>query len=185
MRWVLARDWCAAAILLFCWRHYDELVDRRRVRASDWALAVALGLGIFAAWIHLDAPYLAFPREEGFDPHRAGMGGPLALVLRFLALTFVVPLMEELFWRSFFLRWIDARNFTKLDPHRVSVRAIIVCSALFATEHSLWFAGLLAGIAYSALYVRTGNLRVPLLSHAVTNGALATWIVATSSWQYW
>lgn len=185
MRWTLARDWAVAAILVFCWRHYEELRERHSVRTADWVLAVVLGFAVFAAWIHLDSPYLAFTREEGFDPWRAGEAMPIALVLRFLAITFAVPVMEELFWRSFLMRWIDARNFLKLDPHRVSLKAIAVTSILFATEHSLWFAGLLAGIAYAGLYVRTGNLRVPLLSHAVTNGALATWIVATGNWQYW
>jgi hypothetical protein len=30
--------------------------------------------------------------------------------------------MEELFWRSFLMRWIDRRNFLSVDP-RLSVRS--------------------------------------------------------------
>jgi len=75
------------------------------------------------------------------------------------------------------MRWIDAR--------RVSAMAVALSSALFALEHSLWLAGLIAGLAYAGLYITTNNLRAPVLAHAVTNAILGLWIVATGSWHLW
>ena len=58
-------------------------------------------------------------------------------------------------------------------------------SVLFATEHRLWFAGLLAGLAYGWLYKRSGNLWVPIVAHALTNALLAAYVLATGSWSFW
>jgi len=93
--------------------------------------------------------------------------------------------MEELFWRSFLMRWIDARDFLNLDARRVSGMALALTCGLFAVEHSLWVAGLMAGLAYAGLYITTNNLRAPVLAHAVTNAILGLWILATGSWQLW
>jgi hypothetical protein len=97
----------------------------------------------------------------------------------------VVPVMEELFWRSLVMRWIDQRDFLAADPRRATLAAFLISSGLFALEHTLWLAGLLAGLAYAWLYRRTGNLRVAIASHALTNGLLGAWILATHDWRYW
>ncbi|HEY6088102.1 MAG TPA: CPBP family intramembrane glutamate endopeptidase, partial [Burkholderiaceae bacterium] len=36
--------------------------------------------------------------------------------------------MEELFWRSFLLRWIQQPQFETVDPRRVGLRAVIICT---------------------------------------------------------
>jgi CAAX prenyl protease-like protein len=107
------------------------------------------------------------------------------VALRLFGLVLVVPVMEELFWRSFLMRWIARRDFLALAPARAGAVAFLLSSALFALEHSLWFAGLLAGLAYGWVYMRTGNVRVPIASHAITNGLLGAWILATQNWHHW
>jgi CAAX prenyl protease-like protein len=52
-------------------------------------------------------------------------------------------------------------------------------------EHSLWAAGILAGLAYGWLYMKTNNLWVPILAHAVTNGMLGLWVLHTGQWTFW
>ena len=87
--------------------------------------------------------------------------------------------------KHFLLRWIDKREFLAFDPRSASWVAFAISSALFASEHSQWFAGLLAGMTYNWIYMRTGNLWVPIVSHATTNGLLGIWILATGNWQFW
>jgi CAAX prenyl protease-like protein len=65
------------------------------------------------------------------------------------------------------------------------MRAFVITTALFAIEHNRWFAGVVAGVVYNVLYMRSGNLWVPILAHAVTNGSLGVWILYTESWQFW
>jgi CAAX prenyl protease-like protein len=185
-RWLYGvRAGAALLALALLWRYYSELRDLRSVRWIEWVHGLALGALVFAVWIHLDFRPLALAGGGGYDP-RGGEGLMWGLVVvRVAGATLVVPIMEELFWRSFILRWLQRPAFLAVDPSRLGVRALLVSSALFATEHRLWFAGLLAGLAYGWLYRRSGNLWVPILAHAVTNGLLAAYVLSTGSWGFW
>jgi len=188
-RWiVLGRGLATGALLLWLWPHFRELRSAPALRAREWAISIAVGVAVFVAWIHLDRPWMTFGSfgAAGFNPLAADGSLDLPVVaLRFAILVAIVPVMEELFWRSFLLRWIDKRDFLAADPRRASVLAIAATSLLFAAEHSLWLAGLVAGAAYTSLYVGIGNLRSCVVSHAVTNGLLGAWIVATRDWRFW
>src|SRR5258706_12659531 len=166
-RWLTAwRGVIAGLALALYWPSYTELRGARDVAPGQWLLAIAVGLGVFAAWIHLDRPGIAFDSGPGFDPSAPdGRVDPLLAGLRLFGLALIVPVMEELFWRSFMLRWIDSRDFLAVDPRRASAFAFGATCGLFALEHSLWLAGLIAGAAYGWLYMRSRNLWVPILSH--------------------
>lgn len=188
-RWVVAsRGVAVAAVLAVLWRHYQEL-HRARVKApaGDWVLAIATGIGIFFLWIAFSSGWSTFGElSGGFVPLRAdGSLDPTLAALRLFGLVLVVPVMEELFWRSFVMRRIDSADFLGLDPRRAGAVAFALSSGLFALEHSQWFAGLVAGMAYAGLYMRSRNLLIPIASHSTTNALLGTWILATGSWTFW
>ena len=188
LRWLhLARGGAAALLLAIFWRKYVELLDPGSSRLREWLIAVASGLVVFALWIQLDRGWATLGSgTPGFDPTGPdGRIDPLLAVLRFASLALVVPVMEELFWRSFLMRWLDAPAFEFADARRTSLRAFIFVAVLFGLEHDQWLAGVISGIVYNWLYVRTGRLWIPIASHAVTNGALGAWILATHSWHLW
>lgn len=167
------------------WRCYAELKDISRVRRSDWALALGIGAVVFVLWVNLDFKPLAIAASGGFNPRTGGSMDLGLAAMRLAGATLIVPVMEELFWRSFIFRWLQKPSFLSVDPTAVGLQALIISSALFASEHRLWFAGLLAGLAYGWLYKRSGNLWVPILAHAVTNGLLGAYVLATGSWALW
>ena len=107
------------------------------------------------------------------------------VIVRMLGAAAVVPIMEELFWRSLVLRWIERHEFQSVVPRDVGWRAFAITTALFALEHDRWLAGAIAGAAYNWLYMRTGNLWVPILAHLATNAALGLWVLHTHNWQFW
>ena len=182
----IVRSALVALLLLWFWRRYHELHDARAVRPSSWGLAAACGLAVFVAWIFLDHDALRFGRGQGYQPlHFDGSVDWTLALLRLAGFALVVPVMEELFWRSFLLRWIERQDFLAVSPAAVGARAILISSALFALEHNQWAAGAIAGAAYGLLYIRTGNLWVPVAAHAVTNAALGAWVLATRSWEFW
>jgi CAAX prenyl protease-like protein len=174
-------------LLAIFWRHYVELRGAGRLAARERWEAIAVGLAVFAAWVSLDHGWMVVgERGPGFVPvDRDGHVDVGLAAARWVALAAVVPLMEELFWRSYLMRRVDARDFLGRDPRRVTLAAWTASSILFASEHSMWVAGLVAGAAYGGLYARSGNLRSPLISHAITNGFLGLWILATGQWRYW
>jgi len=105
--------------------------------------------------------------------------------LRWAGAALVVPVMEELFWRSFLMRWIDSPRFELVPPQRVTLRAIALSTFVFMLAHTLWLAAIAAGLVYAWLYVRTGKLWVAVIAHAVTNTLLGAWVIATGNWGYW
>jgi CAAX prenyl protease-like protein len=171
--------------LVVLWSHFTELRQAPSVPWSHWVLASAFGVFVFFLWIHLDVRPLAFSPGEGFDPRVSGGIHWGLASLRIAGAALVVPVMEELFWRSFLMRWLQRPAFLSVAPTSVGWKAILISSALFASEHRLWFAGLLAGLVYAWLYRRSGNLWVPTVSHAVTNALLGAYVLSTGMWVYW
>lgn len=149
-------------------------------------LAAAVGAAVFVLWIQLDQSWATIGQSSAFDPRApdGGLDWPLAIA-RLAGSSLVVPVMEELFWRSWIMRRLDRSRYWIYPPQDVSARALVLSSLVFGLEHRLWLAGLLAGLAYGTLYRRSGNLRTPVISHAVTNLMLGVWVLATGNWQFW
>ena len=186
-RWLLVgRGLVAGALLLLFAQRYVEL-RRLRLPLRDVAVAVAVGAALFVAWIPLQGGWLSMGEPgAGFRPLDASGGTDYRwAALRLIGFVLVVPVLAELFWRSFLMRWIQRRNCLSIAPGDAGWGAVGLSSALFALGHSQWLAGLIAGVAYAILYRRYNNLWIPTISHATTNGLLGSWILATGSWAYW
>ena len=185
LRWLYPAKVVLVLAMLLLWRkHYQELSARPARR--DILAATTVGSVVFLLWIALDAQWMRSGSQRPFDVAGADalIDWPL-VAARAAGAAFVVPLMEELFWRSFLLRWLRQRDFLSLRPSRAGARAATISVLLFGAEHNLWLAGIVAGIAYTLLYMRSETLWTPILGHAVTNGLLAIWVIATGSWNYW
>ncbi len=174
-------------LLVSFWREYGELVAQTWPNLGEAALAVGVGAVVFALWIHLDAAWMTIGSPAAsFLPLDAqgALIWPLVIV-RWIGAALIVPVMEELFWRSFLMRWIQSPQFESVVPRRVALKAVVLSTFVFTLAHTLWLAAIIAGLAYAWLYVRTGKLWVPVLAHAVTNGVLGIWVVLTRSWAFW
>lgn len=152
--------------------------------------AVALGLVVIVAWIGLERlPYpripLAGPRQ-GFDPAVLSPGLRAAfLAVRLLGLIVVVPLFEELFWRSFLMRWVVDQEFWKVPVGHVTAVSAVVTSALFAAAHPEWLPALLTGLAWAGLLAWSRSLLACVISHVVANLALGLYVLQTGAWELW
>ena len=187
-RWLYAvQISCVIAALVFSRSDYSELSNISRVHSMDWVLSVLLGVGVFLLWINLDSGWVVLGEAKtGFVPlnHQGGLDWPL-IIVRIVGAALVVPVMEELFWRSFIQRWIDRQDFMALAPASVSLRALLFASVAFGFEHNQWLAGIIAGLVYGYLYRRSGKLWPPIMAHGLTNLLLGVWVVHTAAWQFW
>jgi hypothetical protein len=183
--WYGIRILVVAVLLGWFWRSYVELWPVVGVRGLDWLLSVAVGVIVFVLWINLDFEPLVFGAPPGFDPRTQGSMDWTLVLVRIAGAALLVPVMEELFWRSFAMRWIQNHDFIAVEPKQVGLKALGISAVIFGLEHHLWFAGLLAGLAYGWVYIRTGSLWVPILSHATTNALLGAWVVYTGRWEFW
>lgn len=172
------------ALLAQDWRWYELRLPRR-----SW---IAIGIGVLALvlWI---APqqWLGYPaRLDGFDPAFFGAHGApywVNVTLRFVRLVLIVPLVEEIFWRGFLLRWLIREDFTKLPIGAFTWRSFLIVVAGFCFEHSPadWPAAVATGALYNLVAYRTGSLSACVLAHAVTNALLGVWVLRTGQWGFW
>ena len=187
-RWLYALNLLVVGgMLLAWWREYGELAWQNAPTARECALAVAVGLAVFALWIQLDAPWMQIgDATAAFVPVDAQgrLNWPL-IAVRWLGAALLVPVMEELFWRSFLMRWLQSPVFEGLDPRRTGAKAVLLSTFVFMLAHPLWLAAIVAGLAYALLYRSTGKLWPAVIAHAVTNGALGLWVVHSGQWQFW
>jgi CAAX prenyl protease-like protein len=93
--------------------------------------------------------------------------------------------MEELFWRSFLLRYLISPHFQAVRLGTFTPFSFVATVVLFGVEHDLWLAGMMAGAAYTLLLYKTGRLWPCILAHAVTNLSLGIHVLMTGQWQWW
>jgi CAAX protease family protein len=168
-----------------------------RGRPSKPLLSILIGIAVFVIWV---APDVIAPNWHHFIlfdnsvmGHPAGntppasKSDPVFLFFRIAISVIAVPILEELFWRGWLMRWlVDAQNFERVPLGAYSPPAFWIVALLFASEHGpFWDVGLVAGIVYNWWMIRTRNIWDCIIAHAVTNGILAAYVIGAGQWQYW
>jgi CAAX prenyl protease-like protein len=175
------------------------LVFSRRVVPwiPNQALAsVALGIAVFFLWIGPDLLWPAMRNHWLFNNSILGSPkstlpeglkfSPAFIAVRVFGSVGLVPILEELFWRGWLMRWIINQDLRKVPLGAYSPMAFWVTALLFASEHgSYWEVGLITGVVYNWWLIHTKNLANCILAHAVTNGCLAAYVIGWQQWQYW
>src|SRR4051812_48020362 len=174
---------CGALVLWF-WRDYELQAPR-----TIW-FAVVIGLVVFAVWIAPQQFFGVAPRTAGFDPEVFAKGSTLywiTVLLRFLRLVAVVPLVEEIFWRGFLLRYLISEKFTTVTIGTFSWISFLVVTIAFGFTHSRadWIAAFVCGALYNLVAYRTRSLASCVVAHALTNLVLGLWIMQTRQWGFW
>ena len=157
--------------------------------------SMAIGLAVFALWV---APDLLFHYRNTWLFNNALAGSAKSslspelksntafIILRCLSSFGLVPILEELFWRGWLMRWLIDKDFLKVPLGTYSPFAFWMVALLFASEHGpYWEVGLVAGVIYNWWIIRTRNLADCILAHAVTNAVLSAYVLLTDQWQYW
>jgi len=178
----------AVALLLYHFRHsYTEIRFKELLRPIILFFASLIGGVVFVLWINLDQPFATMGTLRGFDPRLFPAEGVQIFLIasRLAGAALVVPLMEELFWRSFLIRYIIAPDFSKTPIGHFTWPSFLVTTVLFGLEHNLFLAGMLAGIAYNLLLYRTKSLAACIFAHGLTNLALGIYVLLSGKWYFW
>jgi CAAX prenyl protease-like protein len=158
-----------------------------------WAIsweAIAIGILIFAIWVGLDQFYPKFFHAvaTGNPNDIFGNGSALAwffIAVHILGMTFIVPPLEEVFYRSFLYRFIASPNFLSVPLNRFLPLPFFATAIVFGFSHNEWLAGILCGAAYQWLVLRKNRLGDAMTAHAITNLLLGLWIVWRHDWHFW
>lgn len=166
---------------------------RQEIRPEARVLPAALlvGLLVFAEWVLIDkwVPYPHLGTRTAYNPFQEISDPAIRtafLGIRFYGLALLAPVMEELFWRSFLLRYVtDMDDFRRVPLGTYSLTAFAAVAGLFALAHPEWLVAALCAAAYALLLRQTRSLFACIVAHAVTNFALGIYVLLTGDWKYW
>jgi exosortase E/protease (VPEID-CTERM system) len=171
---------CAVAALWAYHRSYGNVDWRFSWRGVLTGVAI---FGVWAAFAHVVTTPAAMPEdlERLSGPARAAWIG-----CRAAAAIITVPIAEELAYRGFLMRRIVSAAFDSVALQSVRWPAIAISAVVFGIMHgSLWFPGIVAGLAYGAVAVRTGKIGESVAAHATTNTLVAIQVLLLDQWQLW
>ena len=202
--WVYPLQTIVCATLLIFFRHHYRLLPWCGIGLA--VLFAVLGIGFWIApelirRLLIDCGYEAknwwgwiglADRSEGFDPMRikdVSLAFYLTLGFRFVRLVLVVPLVEELFWRGFLMRFLvdPDRSFTAIPfgAHRWKAFWCSNLAVMLIHSASDWLGAFIWSTFMYFLAVRTKSLGACVIMHAVGNLLLGLYIMKTSLWGYW
>jgi exosortase E/protease (VPEID-CTERM system) len=162
---------------------------RKDLWALDWRWSwrgLLTGAAVFLIWIlaaHFFLPSATIP-------------GPLAsmtpamffvwVAARFGMSVLIVPIAEELAYRGYLMRCFGGVEFESLPYQAVGWVGLIVSATTFGLMHgAMWLPGLVAGLSYGFIVMRSGTLGEGVLAHATTNALIAATVLGFHQWQLW
>lgn len=164
-------------------------------RVRRWAATLLVGTAVFLLWIAPDLLFPGYRHSVWFENSvmgsvRSSLGDvlhqPVVLALRLIRAIVIVPIVEELFWRGWLMRWLIDPDFRTVPLGASTASSFWIVALLFAAEHGpYWDVGLLAGVAYNQWIARTKSLGDVILAHAMTNACLSVYVIAAGKWEYW
>ena len=182
------------------WRWYAPA----RVRHLPFAFAV--GVAVLALWVVPELPWTkahcpgfhafymrflavqpwlpapALPKLWPYAPENCGW--TLSLIKLF-GTSVTIAACEELFWRGFLYRWMLGGKFWQVDVGAVHPFVFLAVNVVFGLEHSQWLAGILAGLAFGWVLLRTRDIGAAVFAHGVTNFLLGLYVLATGDYHFW
>lgn len=184
----------SAAVGWLLWTLREALAEMRW--RFTWE-AVVVGVGVFLMWVGLDPCLgragLAYPklnpRAAPWNPF--AVFGPdtvlgwLFVAGRLAGSTLVVPPLEEVFYRSFFYRYLARPDFLSVPLNRFAAVPFVATALVFGLSHREWLAGMLCACAYQGLVLWKNRLGDAIAAHALTNFLLGLWVIGRGQWQYW
>jgi len=171
-----------------------DIIASLRVRHA--LPSILLGLAVCALWVAPDQLFPGWRAHWLFQNSITGtvtnsippeeFANPLVVTLRIVRAALLVPLLEEFFWRGWLPRWLVNPDWQRVPLGTFNAMGFVLTAVLFASEHGpFWEVGLLCGLLYNWYMWRTKSLGDLVLVHAVTNAALAGFVLVTKQYAYW
>ncbi len=145
-----------------------------------------IGVVVFVLWMAA-ARYLL--RPTGLPTALADLSTPWSvawIACRAVAAIATVPMVEELAYRGFLMRRWSSAEFETMPFSAVRWPQLLLTALLFGLAHgSMWAPGVMAGLLYGVVLIRTGRIGESIAAHATTNGLIAACVLFGGQWQLW
>lgn len=131
-------------------------------------------------WLRPEARVAYNPLE-----HLSGVREWAFITVRLLGIAVVVPIAEELFWRGFLLRWLIDPEWERVPLGEFTLSSCLTVTLMFTLAHPEWLAAAVYCLLINVLLYWKKDLWLCVVAHAVSNFALAMYVLATGAWWLW
>lgn len=178
------------------------LLRHSKAIQPHWKVAPAVGVGLLGIvlWILLSKLHLeqmlgqylpSFLRPEervGYNPF-SELSGDVRIwsfiAIRLVGIAVLVPIAEELFWRGFLLRWLIDPEWKKIPLGEYTLSSCMLVTLLFTLAHPEWLAAASYCLLINGLLYWKRDLWLCVVAHAVSNLALAIYVLSSGDWWLW
>ena len=147
--------------------------------------AFALGGLTFLIWtlFSLKKPGAEFERGAEWSVLPQGWA-PVWVFIRLLGYVVAVPLAEELAFRGYLTRRLQAANFAEVPLGQFSWLSFVGSSVLFGALHGkYWLPGTMAGMLFALALYRRRRLGDAVIAHATVNALIAVYGITAATVQ--
>ncbi len=164
------------------------------------SLGVLVGMVGIAAWIalshlHLESwvsqwlPDFLKPGDRvSYNPFEnlKSAGAIWGFVfVRVIGIAIIVPIIEEIFWRGFLLRWLIDPGWEKIPIGTYTLSSCMWVTLLFALAHPEWLAAAAYCLLLNGLLYWKRDLWLCVVAHATSNFLLAVYVLTSGAWWLW
>lgn len=212
--YVLAVVFTAFVLILFAVQgKYPELTARG-TKTEDWILAALVGIVGIVIWIapyhffpklmlaripilgneniYLSFTYGAELLDDGtvkatYQPFKdlaANLQVPF-VIFRMLGAVVTVPFFEELFTRSFIIRFAEDEKYKRVPIGWYTKQSFIIALVFFVVAHPWWLVAVAWGLLIMWLLYYKKNLLLCVFAHAVSNLLLAWYVLEYKAYYLW
>lgn len=174
--------------LLWFWRKKYAADFSTGLSFKEFLTAFSCGIVVLVIWIAPEKYLFQVGQSAAFNPYALGESQVAAIGLlgvRLIGSSLVVPVMEELFWHSFLMRYLIHPDFHSVPMGAFTWFSFIGVAVFFGLEHHRVLVGIIAGLLYGLLLLRQKNLKGVIVAHGVTNLGLGIYVVVTGNWMFW
>lgn len=163
--------------LLWVWRStfYNDLKDK--LTTTQLAIALLAGITIAATWFTcISYGWVTVPAHSLPEQWPAVLKISVTTLICFGAVL-IVPILTELFWRSFMLRYIIDPDFKSLPLGQFQFFSFVVVVALTTLPTTYIIPVAITSIIQNALIVWQKNLRCCILANMLSSTALTLYFL--------
>ncbi len=151
-----------------------------------WIFISRLQLEQSIMWI---LPEWLQPSErEAFDPFLSidNTANQWAFItIRLMGLALLVPVVEEIFWRGFLLRWVISPDWQDQKLGVFTLKSFLWVTFLFTLAHPEWIAAAVYFSLISVLFYWKRDLWNCIVAHSTSNLLLGIYVISTRTWELW
>ncbi|MEN7972851.1 MAG: CAAX prenyl protease-related protein [Verrucomicrobiota bacterium] len=151
--------------------------------SADVQEAVALG----EEAVRTKVPFEVIKEGEhaGLHKYDPRVTGWFAFWVHMFGTSVIIAIIEEFFFRGFLYRWMLGSPFFKIDAGKLHWPMLMIISIFFGIEHFEWGAGIICGIAFGLLYIKTQDIWAAIIAHGTTNFLLGLYVIKYNAYQFW